>query len=559
MHNKITLALMAVFGLGGCGAGQTADAPLTPYAGTEHPFASEAVYFVVTDRFVDGDPSNNFEQDSGWDIPLNWDNGDSANVGFLGGDWQGILNNTDYIREMGFSSVWITPIVENPAEAFSGGFPITPGGIGTDLGKSAYHGYWGINFYKEDKHWGSESLRFKDFTAAMQEQGLGTVLDIVLNHGSPAYTMPEPQPPYGQLFDGEGKLVADHQNLAPQDLDPDNNPLHAFFRNEPDLAQLGDMDDRKPKVMDYFVGAYLQWIEQGATAFRVDTVRHVDKASWGTFSARIREQHPEFFMFGEVFDYTAEGIAPYTYEQNGGMSVLDFPMKQALAGVFEQGKGFDSLLPTLHLENGAYQNPYELTTFYDNHDMPRMDADDNGFIDAHNWLFTARGIPVVYYGSEMGFMRGKAEHSGNRNYFGQDGVEAARNHPIRQSLIRIAQVRQQTPALQRGLQVNLEFGADQAAFYRVVQQAEGGQTALVLLNKADDAHSFEVSQYLQPGQWREALSGEQRTLAAGDSLNAEVGGHGVQVWVRDGAIEGEALIAELDRLMANRHGQLPTK
>jgi glycosidase len=88
-----------------------------------------------------------------------------------------------------------------------------------------------------------------------------------------------------------------------------------------------------------------------------------------------------------------------------------------------------------------YRNPYELVTFYDNHDMARLNATDNGFIDAHNWLFTARGIPAVYYGSETGFMRGRPEHAGNRNYFGQERVDAAPRSPIYQALKSVANVR----------------------------------------------------------------------------------------------------------------------
>nr|AIA88435.1 CAZy families GH13 protein [uncultured Xanthomonas sp.] len=84
--------------------------------------------------------------------------------------------------------------------------------------------------------------------------------------------------------------------------------------------------------------------------------------------------------------------------------------------------------------------------------MARMDASDNGFIDAHNWLFTARGIPVVYYGSETGFMRGGAEHAGNRNYYGQARIDTAPSSPIYRHLVRIASLRRATPALQRGLQ-----------------------------------------------------------------------------------------------------------
>nr|WP_261389950.1 alpha-amylase family glycosyl hydrolase [Ferrimonas balearica] len=543
----LAVAVAMAVALGGCAA-NSESAP--EYYGTAHPFASEAIYFVITDRFVDGDPGNNYPKDSGWDQPLIWDNGDVANVGYQGGDFKGLLDNADYVTEMGFTAVWMTPIVQNPAEAFTGGHPIRREGFAMDRGKAGYHGYWGVNFYQLDKHLPSEGLDYAAFTAAMKVKGLKTVLDVVINHGSPAYTMPAPQPEFGKLYDRDGNLVADHQNLPPSELDPVNEPLHRFFNTEPDLAQLADMNVERPEVMDYFVGAYLQWLEQGAAAFRIDTVKHVPKPAWAEFSRRIRAQYPDLFMFGEVYDYDAEVIGQYTREENGGMSVLDFPMKAALGEIFEQGAGFEVLAPTLHLNGGSYANPYELTTFYDNHDMPRINATDEGFIDAHNWLFTARGIPVIYYGSEMGFERGKAEHAGNRNYFGTANLAAAREHPIRHHLSRIAKVRQQSVALQRGLQLNLTLEGDLALFYRVYQREGEAQTALVMLNKGDTPVRMEEGRYAQPGQWRDAMSEETVMLSEGEALVADVPAHGVRVFLRDGAIVGDELQAALSTLVA---------
>ena len=148
----------------------------------------------------------------------------------------------------------------------------------------------------------------------------------------------------------------------------------------------------------------------------------------------------------------------------------------------------------LYLEDGPYANPYDLVTFYDNHDMARMNATDQGFIDANNWLFTARGIPAVYYGSETGFMRGHAEHDGNRNYYGQERVDAAAKSPIYLALKRIANLRRESPALQRGLQLNLLMKGDEAAFYRVYEHAGVTQTALVLLNKGEAARSIALAE-----------------------------------------------------------------
>ena len=529
----------------------------TSYYGTLLPMASDAVYFVVTDRFVNGDTGNDHRDQGGknrtFDIPLECAPGISDNIGYLGGDFRGLLDHAGYIRELGFGAVWITPIVDNPDEAFTGGDPITCTSFLTDQGKAGYHGYWATSFHTVDEHLESPGLLFSDLTRELRAQGLKTVLDIVANHTSPGWTMPVKQPGFGQLFDADGTLIADHGNLPPPELDPDNNPLHRFYNTKADLAQLADLNGENPAVMDHLVDAYLYWIDQGADAFRIDTIRHQRLTFWKEFSDRIRAKHPDFFMFGEAFDYSAEKIAPFTWPENGGVSVLDFPVKQALAdAVGPKAAGFETLAEPLALEDGPYHNPYELMTFYDNHDMARLDATDEGFIDANHWLFTARGTPVIYYGSEVGFERGKVEHSGNRNYFGAERLAAAPSHPIYVALKRIAAVRAASPALQRGLQLNLELQGDRAAFYRVYQHEGSAQLALVLLNKGDAPEAFEVSEFLQAGTWRPALGGEPQAVAEGGTLSATVPAHGAQVYLLDAPVTQPALAARLDELMQGK-------
>lgn len=532
----------------------TAIATLEVY-GTIEPFAANAVYFLVTDRFVNGDPTNDHRDQGGkhrtFDIPVPGPNGQSANIGYLGGDFKGVADNAAYIRDMGFGAVWITPIVDNPDEAFTGGRPISWGSSLTDRGKTGYHGYWGVNFYRLDEHLPSMGLDFAGFTTAMHAEQLKVVLDIVGNHGSPAYTMPKRQPMFGQLFDATGTLIADHQNLPPAKLDPARNPLHAFYNTGGGLAELSDFNERNPAVLDYLTGAYLQWIGQGADAFRIDTIGWMPDGFWQQFTSRIRAQHPGFFMFGEAFDYDAEKIAHHTWAGHGETSVLDFPLKQGIDDVFgSKQAGFERLRAPLQLTGGPYANPYDLMTFYDNHDMPRMDASDSGFIDAHNWLFTARGIPVIYYGSEVGFMRGRAEHAGNRNYFGQQRIDAARGNAIRTQLKRIAEVRKGSIALQRGVQVNLLLEGDEAAFYRVYDHGGQRQTALVLLNKGDTGREMRVTDALQPGTWRDAFDG--RVMQVGDVLAAEVPAHGVRVLLFDGALTRTDMLARLADAMAHK-------
>ena len=195
-------------------------------------------------------------------------------------------------------------------------------------------------------------------------------------------------------------------------------------------------------------------------------------------------------------------------------------------------------------------------TFYDNHDMARLDASDDGFIDAHNWLFTARGIPVVYYGSEIGFMRGRAEHAGNRNYFGQRAHRRRAAQPDPSPRCSASRnVRAATPALQRGLQLDIMLEGDRAAFYRVYQHDGVHQIALVLLNKGDAPRRFEIATMLQAGQWRSALDGSAVDVAEGGRLAADVAAHGVQVFVLDAPVAQPALQAALDQAMAARRSR----
>ena len=561
------ISSVLAFTLLGCSSSVEQSTPLassenqskTAFYGTLEPYAAESVYFLLTDRFVDGDKSNNHENQGGkypsFNIPLAGPDGQEANVGYLGGDFQGVLNNAKYIADMGFTSVWLTPIFDNPDQAFSGGEQVSFGAYYKDGGKTGYHGYWSSNFYEVDEHLPSENLSFADFTSQLKKDyNLNFVLDIVGNHGSPSYSMVEDQPKFGEIYDQNGTLIADHQNIHPEKLDP-TNPLHSFFNTHTGLAQLSDINENNEAVLDYFEGAYLKWIAQGAHALRVDTIKEMPHHFWKKLFNRIRQRHPDIFIFGESYSYNAELIAEHTRPENGGVSVLDFPGREAITKVFEHpDSNFKDILSYLHLEDGVYQNPYELMTFYDNHDMERMNASDEGFIDANNWLFTARGIPVIYYGSEINFMTGLPEHKGNRNYLGQQNIEQAKKHIIHNELTRIAHVRKQSVALQRGLQINLKFSGDQASFYRVYQNEEESQTALVLLNKGGDDAEFNIQSMLSSGLWVDAFTGQEYRITDNQSsLNLTVKAHGVTVLLLNSPINNTELEKQLIRQQRTLH------
>jgi cyclomaltodextrin glucanotransferase len=533
--------------------GQTND----EFYGTTEPFAKEAIYFVLTDRFVDGDSANNHFDQGGphgtWQRRLDGPSGQVAFVGYMGGDFKGIYDNANYIKDLGFTAVWISPIVDNPDQAFTGGSPVRFGsGVGTDGGKTGYHGYWGVNFYKVDEHLQSPGFTFHEFAQKMaDDHDLKIVLDIVANHGSPSWTMPVDQPKFGEIFDENGNKVADHENKAPNQLDPANQPLHRYFNKGGNLAQLSDLNENNPEVLDYLTNAYLKWIAQGADAFRVDTIAWMPHTFWKQFADRIRAQHPGFFMFGENFNFNAGTIAQHQKPENGAISVLDFPGKASITQVFEnEGSDFGAIQNYLHLTDCTYTNPYDLVTFYDNHDMARMNASENGFIDAHNWLFTSRGIPVIYYGSEMRFMHGKAEHSGNRNYYGAANIKAARNSEVFKKLAKIAGIRKQSLALQKGLQENVDFRGHKAAFYRVYEKDGVSQTALVLLNKGNQVEKFEIDKFVSTGTWTDAHSGEQIAVASNNRvIKTSVAPHDIKVLLFNDKVNHPDFIRRLQRHM----------
>ena len=567
--HKFIKASILIFGLAvspGIALSQPKD-----YYGTAEPFASEAIYQILTDRFVDGDPSNNHQDQGGarptWERKLDGPNGAVAYVGYTGGDFKGIYDNADYITSMGFTAVSISPIVDNPDEAFvttDAGFTVHYGApVGVDGGKAGYHGYWGVNFYKVDEHLESPGMSFREFAAKVQsEHGLKIVLDIVCNHGSPAWSMPVDQPKFGELYDENGRLIADHQNKESSQLDPVHEPLHRFYNNRgsnppgvwdetKNLVRLSDLNENNPEVVDYLANAYLKWIDQGVDAFRVDTIAWMPHAFWKRFSDKIRAKHPNFFMYAENFNFDPMRIAEHQKPENGAISVLDFPGRGAITNVFESANSnYADILGYLHLTDRTYTNPYELAIFYDNHDVNRMNASDEGFIDANNWLFTSRGIPVVYYGSEIGFMRGRLEHSGNRNPFGAERIAQAKTNKTRQALAKVGQLRKRLPSLQRGIQINLDFAGHIATFFRVYQKGDTAQTALVLLNKGHQAETITVNRLLSTGKWVDADSGETTTIG-GDttSLSKSVPSHGVEILIFDGAVNHPELLQLLDDQM----------
>ena len=421
------------------------------------PVTDEDFYFVMADRFENGDTEN----DTGGygEDPL-VSGFDPTRKGFYnGGDLNGLLDRLDYIEGLGTDSIWLTPSFKNK--------PVQP----EDGPSAGYHGYWITDFTQIDPHLGTNQ-DLKDLIDAAHDRGMKVYFDIITNHtadvigyntGARKSYVSKDQAPYrdagGTVFDdrdyaGSGTFPELSATTSFPDgytpvLDSAETDLKVpawlndvrLYHNRGDTtfvgenSQYGDffgLDDlftEHPQVVQGMIDIYEKWIEDvGVDGFRIDTMKHVDDEFWQAFGPAVLQYakdqgKPEFFMFGEV---AYDGFGPrqkadtslYT-TRNKMQSVLDFPFAEVARDFASRG-GHTSSLAKFFDDDDWYtdgdSNAYQLPTFLGNHDRGRIGqfvvSDNPGAGDAewlqrdqlaHELMYFSRGNPVVYYGDEQGF------------------------------------------------------------------------------------------------------------------------------------------------------------
>jgi glycosidase len=437
--------------------------------GVRSPRLGEIVYFLLPDRFNDGNPSNNSGAvESG---PPGETGFDPTNPDFFhGGDLQGIAAKLDYLRDLGVTSIWMTPIFRNRA--------VQNYGEGARP-KTGYHGYWVLDFSELDPHFGSKADLQNLITNAKQH-GIGTILDVVVNHtadviqpknGVRAYQYKFSKP----YLDAKGKPFNDRDYINRADfpqLDPDvsfpvpptflsendrtikspgwlNDPTVYHNRGEVstggesaeygDLSGLDDLFTEQPRVVQGMIDIYSDWIRNFDIAgFRLDTVKHVNKEFWQSFIPAIQETaensgRKDFFIFGEVYDPDPAVLSEFVHRASVP-SVLDFGFQQAVRG-FATGSEAPAKLAQFFAKDSYYTtqsvNAYGLVTFLGNHDIGRIgyflrsdlpSASDEELLArdtlAHAVLFFTRGIPAIYYGDEQGFTGKGGDAAAREDMFG---------------------------------------------------------------------------------------------------------------------------------------------
>lgn len=417
------------------------------------PWDEEIIYMIMTDRFFDGNPSNNNPEN----IEGSFDKGHLE--AYHGGDFRGIIDKVDYLKDLGITTLWITPIVKN---------------IDTNMmadkndKQFAYHGYWASDFTKIDPHLGTEE-DLKELIDVLHENGIKLMVDVVINHSG-----------YGT------KNTGDFAGMHREDSGAGDT--------ETELAGLPDFLTEDKEVREKIINWQVDWLrklktDKGNTIdyFRVDTVKHVDQDTMKDFKAAALKEKPDFKMIGENFGASVSKDGGYL-DPTMMDSLLDFEFKE-LAKDFANGK-ISETEKRLVKRNEAITDDRQMGQFLSSHDengflKVRLSDDVGKFLVASSLQITAKGQPVIYYGEEIG-QSGKKDdfakgvYSENRYDFAWDRLE---NNEILDHYKKLLKIRNAfTDVFAKGVRENIYMDDEVSVFER----DHGDKKLLVGLNTSEE-------------------------------------------------------------------------
>lgn len=353
----------------------------------QYAWDEEIIYFMLTDRFYNGDGTN----DNPFNLP--YDQSDNPGGVYHGGDFKGITEKLDYLSELGITTVWITPIVQNIEQNVEGG---------STGDYYAYHGYWASDFEKLNPHLGSLA-DFHHLIDKAAEKNISIMVDVVLNHAG-----------YG--MDGNGKNETEFSPTK-ENIEKFEGLLRTEKNRKPGdqvldgLSGLPDFATEDPIVRQQLVDWQTNWINISTTekgnrvkAYRVDTVKHVENTTWQHFKNEIVEIAPDFHLIGEVWDAQFNRV---NAQLGDGMmdSLLDFGFKNHAAG-FANGY-FETHQKILEERNKALTSTRTMGQFLSSHDedgflLTMVNNDLGRYKVAVTLQMTSKGQPIIYYGEEIG-------------------------------------------------------------------------------------------------------------------------------------------------------------
>ena len=492
--------------------------PLAPYLTRD--IQDEVFYFVLPDRFHNGNTAND---NGSATIAISQGGLDKTSKSYYhGGDIQGLTEKIPYLKEMGITSIWLTPILRNQA---------VQGSV------SGYHGYWVLDFTEIDPHLGSNA-DLKHFIDTAHSENMKVFFDIITNHTADVVRYKECHGE-GEVVFNDGEQMCDYKSLAqvasgdkytpfvPAGMENVKTPAWLndtkYYHNQGDSTFQGensvygdffgldDINTDDPEVVagltDVFKNIITEFKPDG---FRIDTVKHVNIEFWQEFSPALVEHAnalglPKFFMFGEVFDGNPDVLSKFT--TTGKVpSVLDFGFAFAVKNVLVDQKATTELA-NLFKQDVKYRDhdsdENQLLNFVGNHDLGRfawmLEKSEHNYSDserlnrltlAHSMMYFLRGIPVVYYGSEQGFVGDGGNHDSRQdmmpsqvasynddNLLGTNKTTADDNfdatHPVYLALKEMAEIYQSHPALRFGQQ-EVVFASDKAEIFAATRTLNAG-------------------------------------------------------------------------------------
>lgn len=343
------------------------------------------IYFAVTDRFFDGDASNNDAYGVG-----DYNTGEKGGSSYHGGDFAGLNQKLDYLKDLGVNTIWITPIVENITEDQHDNE--------TDTATYGYHGYWASDFTKLNKHLGTEQ-QFKALLDAAHSKGMKIMVDVVLNHAG-----------YG-TEDYFNRILTDADGNSISMIRDSSNTISGDDKYD-SLSDLPDFVTENKAVTDQLVAWQTEWMSKyNIDYYRVDTVKHVETTTWAAFKNSLTKVNPDFKMIGE---YSGAGYANNAGELGTGTmdALLDFDFND-FAQNFVTGN-ISSVENSLQKRNNAINNTSVMGSFLSSHDEDTLqyklvNESKISEEEAYNLMkvaatlqITAKGQPVLYYGEEIG-------------------------------------------------------------------------------------------------------------------------------------------------------------
>lgn len=466
------------------------------------------IYFTVTDRFFDGDAGNNDAYGVG-----DYNTGEKDGSSYHGGDFAGLNQKLDYLKDLGVNTIWITPIVENIRE--------DQHDKETDTATYGYHGYWASDFTKLNKHLGTEQ-QFEALLDAAHSKGMKIMVDVVLNHAG-----------YGTeshfnsiLTDADGNrisMIRDSNNTISGDDKYDS------------LSDLPDFVTENKAVRDQLVTWQTEWMSKySIDYYRVDTVKHVETTTWAAFKNSLTKVNPDFKMIGE---YSGAGYANNAGELGTGTmdALLDFDFND-FAQNFVTGN-ISSVENSLQKRNSAINNTATMGSFLSSHDEDTLQCklvseSKISEEEAYNLMkvaatlqITAKGQPVIYYGEEIG--QGGANnwpHQTNRRDFDWTELEKQKadsssiyNHYKTMIAIRNAY----TDVFARGNRSTV--AASDAEGYEVISRSYGTDTLYVGMNVKETAKEVVIPVIAKAGTILTNLyDGKNYTVSADQKVSVTI-------------------------------------